>query len=342
MPHTLLVERTRGGAEAARDIVECQHFGSIAVVDPTGRLVASAGDPDTLTFARSSLKPFQALPFMRAGGAAHFGLRSEQIALLCASHSGETAHTEIVAGLLDKAGCRPDELQCGCHMPIVFSMPGGAQAPAGFQPTTLHHNCSGKHAGFLAYCAQHGLTRHDYLSAAHPLQAAVRGELAQACAIPADALRAGIDGCSAPTYALPLSALATGYARLAAAQAGDAGAAAALHTLRQAMMAHPRLVSGSGRSDLALMGALPGELVAKTGADGVQGMGLCAQGLGIAVKMSDGNMATVHAAAIETLRQLGLPASRLDTLREWARPDIRNAAGLRTGQIRPAFELRRH
>ncbi|MBV7486440.1 asparaginase [Bordetella sp. BOR01] len=337
MPHTLLIERTRGGADAAGDIVECQHFGSIAVVDPSGQLVASAGDPHALTFARSALKPFQALPFMRGGGAAHYGLHSEQLALLCASHSGESEHVATVASILDKAGCGPAQLQCGCHLPIAFGMPGGAAAPAGFEPTTLHHNCSGKHAGFLAYCAQHGLTLHDYLSADHPLQAAVRSQLAQACGIAADALRAGIDGCSAPTYALPLSALATGYARLATAQADDA-----LHPLCQAMVAHPFLVSGSGRSDLALMRAAPDELVAKTGADGVQGMGLRKAGLGIAVKVSDGNMATVHAAAIETLRQLGVPAAQSGTLQAWARPDIRNTAGLRTGQVRPAFELRHH
>ncbi|HYG42663.1 MAG TPA: asparaginase [Bordetella sp.] len=342
MSHTLLIERTRGGADASGDIVECQHFGSIAVVDPSGRLVASAGDPDALTFARSALKPFQALPFMRAGGAAHYDLRSEQLALLCASHSGENAHVEAVADILDKAGCRPSQLQCGCHLPIAFSMPGGSPAPAGFEPTALHHNCSGKHAGFLAYCAQHGLTHHDYLSPNHPLQAAVRKELAQACGIPADALRAGIDGCSAPTYALPLSALATGYARLATAQAGSGGVGAALQPLCQAMVAHPFLVSGTGRSDLALMRAAPDELVAKTGADGVQGMGLRKLGLGIAVKVSDGNMATVHAAAIETLRQLGVAGAQSDTLQAWARPEIRNTAGLRTGQVRPAFELRRH
>jgi len=341
MPHTLLVERTRGGADADADIVECQHFGSIAVVDPTGRLVASAGDPAALTFARSSLKPFQALPFMRAGGAAHLGLQSEQIALLCASHSGEDAHVAAVTEILQRAGCQPAELQCGCHLPIAFGMPG-AQVPAGFRPTALHNNCSGKHAGFMAYCAQHGLPRHDYLSPGHPLQTAVRAELAQACRVPGDALRAGIDGCSAPTYALPLSALATGYARLATAQASDPDAGAALHTLCQAMVAHPLLVSGSGRSDLALMSAAPGELVTKTGADGVQGIGLRELGLGIAVKMSDGNMATVYAAAIEALRQLGVSAARSDSLREWARPDICNVAGLRTGQVRPAFTLRRH
>lgn len=340
--HTLLIERTRGGPDAAGDTVECQHYGSIAVVDADGRLVASAGDPDALTFARSALKPFQALPFVRAGGAQHFGLPSRHLALLCASHSGEDEHVAGVSAILERAGCAPVELQCGCHVPIAFEMPG-ASAPAGFQPTPLHHNCSGKHAGFLAYCAQHRLGRHDYLAAGHPLQAAVRGAIAQACGTPAEALRIGTDGCSAPTYALPLSALARGYAGLAASGARRGDMAAALHLLYDAMVSHPFLVSGSRRSDLAFMSAAPGNWVAKVGADGVQGLGLRSEGLGIAVKVSDGNMAAVYAAAIEALRQLGLaagaPGSALHAL---ARPELRNAAGLRTGQVRPAFTLRRH
>lgn len=339
--HTLLVERTRGGADAAGDTVECQHYGSIAVVDTSGRLVASAGDAEALTFARSALKPFQALPFMRAGGVEHFGLQPEHLALLCASHSGESEHVAAVSAILDRAGCQAVELQCGCHMPIAFDMPG-AQPPLGFQPTVLHHNCSGKHAGFLAYCAQHGLPRQHYLAVDHPLQAAVRADLAQACGVGAEALRRGIDGCSAPTYALPLSALALGFGRLATAEANGAGLAAALHPLCQAMMRHPFLVSGSQRSDLAMMSAAPGDWVAKVGADGVQGLGLRSQGLGIAVKISDGNMAAVYAAAMETVRQLGLAPDGAAALQTLARPEVRNAAGLRTGQVRPAFELQRH
>ncbi|MCD0503337.1 asparaginase [Bordetella petrii] len=339
--HTLLIERTRGGADAAADVVECQHYGSIAVVDTAGRLVASAGDPGALTFARSSLKPFQALPFMRAGGPGHFDLQARHLALLCASHSGESGHLAAVSDILERAGCQVAELQCGCHVPLAYTLPG-ADVPPGFRPTALHHNCSGKHSGFLAYCAQHGLPRHNYLHADHPLQTAIRTELAQACGVDAAALRQGIDGCSAPTYALPLSALALGYGRLATAEPGGAGQSASLHALYRAMVGHPFLVSGSQRSDLALMSAAPGDWVTKTGADGVQGIGVRSQGLGIAVKVSDGNMAAVYAAAIEAMRQLGLCNGTEDSLRAWARPPIANAAGLRTGAVRPAFELRRH
>ncbi len=317
-------------------------MGSIAVVDAQGRLLASAGDPDFLTFARSTTKPFQALPFMLADGMNHAGFSIEQVAMLCASHSGEPRHVNAVSDMLARTACHADELQCGCHTPIAFDMPGST-TPAGFVPTTLHHNCSGKHAGFLAYCAQHGLSRNDYLNEQHPLQLAIRQHVAQACGTCADALISGIDGCSAPTFALPLQALATGYAAFATADPQGSGQAAALATLFRAMVEHPIMVSGTGRSDLAFMNTAPGDWVAKVGADGVQVMGIRSQGLGIALKMADGDMRACYVATVEVLRQLGLVTDPAGTpLAPWVRPAITNVRGLRTGEIRPAFTLVRH
>lgn len=344
MGHVPLVHATRGhdGTEA----VECIHYGSVAVVDPSGRLLAHAGDADFPTFTRSTIKPFQALPFLHGGGPAHYGFGAPQLALLCASHSGEPVHVEGVSRLLQAAGCDEHGLQCDCHVPLRFAatdtLPAAGQT---FGP--LEHNCSGKHAGFLAHCAQHGLPLETYLAPQHPLQEAIRTMLTQVCDTPLGSLRMGIDGCSAPNYALPLRRLAQGYARLARGVDGPTDASVAQHgsalaALRDAMVAHPELVSGTGRNDLALMQAAPGDWVAKVGADGVQVIGVRSAGLGVAVKVADGNGRAACVAAIETLRQLGVlgrAAEAEGPLAAWAAPVIRNPRGIVTGRVHAAFAL---
>ncbi|HSV52396.1 MAG TPA: asparaginase, partial [Burkholderiaceae bacterium] len=202
-----LFETTRG------DTLENQHFGAVAVVNAQGKLLAQAGDAHWLTFTRSTIKALQALPFMRTGGHKQFGLSSEQLAMLCASHSGEPMHVEQVQGILDKAGIKRGALKCGCHAPIFTEM--GIAAPPDLVVDERHNNCSGKHAGFLAYCVQHGLAQDSYLDPGHPLQQAIRRDVAGAARLPEQDLKMGIDGCSAPNYAMPLSRLALAYARLA-------------------------------------------------------------------------------------------------------------------------------
>ena len=340
-----LVHATRGrdGVEA----VESVHVGSVAVVDWAGRLVAHAGDACFPTFSRSTIKPFQALPFLHGGGPAHYGFGAPQLALMCASHSGEPVHVGIVAAMLRAAGCGEHHLQCGCHVPLRFAATGTVPA-VGETFGPLHNNCSGKHAGFLAHCAQDGLALDDYLDAAHPLQRGVRAMLAEACDTDPDAMAMGIDGCSAPNYALPLAKLALGFARLAvgidrpAASAGADRHAAALAVLRDAMMAHPELVSGAGRNDAALMRAKPGDWVAKAGADGVQLVGVRSAGLGIAVKIAGGDSRAAGVATIETLRQLGLideAGIAACGLADWAAPALRNLRGTITGHVRPVLRL---
>lgn len=326
-----LVESTRGvdGVETA----ECIHVGAVAVVDVTGRLVAQAGDPDFQTFTRSTIKPFQALPLVEGGGAARLGWGSEELALTCASHSGGPSHLDVVRRMLRSAGQDAARLQCGCHVPLRFAATGTVPA-AGERFDAVTNNCSGKHAGFLAWCAQHDAPHETYLEQAHPLQRAVRHAVSQACEVAPDAMAVGIDGCSAPNYAMPLQRLALGYARLAR---GDG----ALGPLRDAMTAHPALVSGQGRNDLALMQAAPGDWVAKVGADGVQAIGVRSAGLGIAVKAAGGDNRAACIAAIAVLRALGLLRAVQDTpLAAFAAPEIRNARGTVTGRLRPVFTLR--
>lgn len=317
--------------------VESIHFGAVAVVNARGELLYQAGNPHFLTFTRSTIKPFQALPFLRAGGPEYFGFGSRELALLCASHSGEAMHTAIVESMLYRAGCEERQLQCGCHMPIHYAATG-TQPAADATFTQLHNNCSGKHAGFLAYCRQHGQPVESYLDPAHPLQREIRSSLADFAGVPESGMTAGMDGCSAPNYALPLSRLAYAYARLA--QVGtDPVYGELTGQLFAAMTAHPELVSGTGRIDLALMQAGQGDWVAKGGAEGVQVIGIRSAGLGIALKAADGSARGLQPATIAVLSQLGLRPRQGSALESWLRPQLFNLKGIRTGEVRPALSL---
>ncbi|HYD75198.1 asparaginase [Ramlibacter sp.] len=327
-----LVDTLRGGT------LECRHFGAVAVCDARGRVLAHAGDPHWLSFTRSTLKPFQALPFVQAGGPAHFGFGERQLALLCASHSGEPMHVQVVQGMLASAGLEHRVLQCGCHVPIYV---GDGVGPAPEQVDERHHNCSGKHAGFLAWCVQQGHPLDSYLDPGHPLQQAVRHAVARVAGLPAEQMRSGTDGCSAPNYALPLSSLARAYARLASGDA-DGEFGASFGPLAQAMRAHPELVSGTGRSDLAFMQAGRGDWVSKGGADGVQAIASISRGEAIAVKVTDGSKLAVTAATVAAMDQLGwLDERQREQLRPWLAEVVRSVRGAPVGERRAVFRLQR-
>jgi L-asparaginase II len=333
-PHVPLARVTRG------DAVDSVHYGSIAVVDRQGRLLFAAGDPHYLTTTRSALKPLQALPFVAGGGIERFGYTQEQVALLCASHSGEPRHVAAVADMLERAGCTPEQLQCGIHPPLFYAA-HEQLPPAGVEFTPLHHNCSGKHSGMLAYCRQRALPLDSYLAFDHPLQQAIRAAVAHLAGVAEGELVAGIDGCSAPNYALPLDRLAYAFARLASVTADERyGKAPA--TLAAAMTAHPEMVSGERRNDLILMRAGRGDWVAKVGAEGVQAVGVRSKGWGIALKVVDGNARGLHPATVAVLDLLGLlDAAQQAALEAWRAPVVHNYRGLVTGRVQPAVELER-
>lgn len=321
--HAPLVVTTRGGA------TEGVHYGSVAVVDARGRLLAGAGDPLALNFTRSALKPLQAMPFLEDGGMAHFGFGSHQLALMCASHSGETVHAAIVQGILARAGNSARHLQCGCHVPHYFAA-AGVEAPNGRKWPALQHNCSGKHSGFLAWCRMRGENVAHYLDPAHPLQQRIAAHVRRYTR--GGRTVRGIDGCGAPNYALPLAGLAQLYAGIAGG-AGDAQRA-----IFYAMTRHPDLVSGTGRFDLALMKAGRGDWVTKAGALGVHAIGVRSRGLGIAVRIADGTPYALQAATVAVLDQLGLPVAGL---KAWRHALMRNFAGRVTGGAKPVFRLAR-
>ena len=332
MNHIPLIELTRGGT------LECQHLGSVAVVNSAGRLLAQAGDPQFMTFTRSTLKALQALPFMESNGPQQFGFGSDHIAMLCASHNGEDMHVTAAQQMLEKADLNYTALRCGCHVPGIFSQLDIAP-PAGLVFDERHNNCSGKHAGFLAYCVQHGLSLDDYIAPEHPLQQAIRRDVARAVGMEADDMKAGTDGCSAPNYAMPLANLALGYARLASG-ARDTEFGESFAQLGEAMTSHPDLVSGTGRNDLAFMQVGRGDWVTKIGADGVQVVGSKSRGEALAIKIIDGNKTALHATTVEVLDQLGwLDDSQREALQPWRAAEIVNARGLRVGARRAAFAL---
>jgi len=332
--HVPLVVSTRG------DAIENVHYGSVAVVDRTGRLLHSVGDPASLTFTRSTLKAFQALPFVRDEGPRVFGLDERELALLTASHSGEPFHVAAAESILAKSKNHWRRLKCGCHVPYMYETLGRTPPPhQSFD--ARYHNCSGKHAGFLAWCQLHGAPADTYLEPGHPLQQRIRAEVGGLLGLDPDAIVGGTDGCSAPNLALPLDGLARLWAMLAGGGADDA-TDVLFDRLFRAMTAFPEYVSGTGRSDLHFMRAGAGDWVAKVGAAGVQVIGVRSAGLGIAIKIADGHSEARFVAAFEVLRALGLANPDDPELGRYAKIAITNAGGLATGELRPAFELTGH
>ena len=330
--HVPLAIMTRG------DSTESVHYGSVAVTDAEGNLLHSAGDPQAPMFTRSSLKPFQAMPVLASGADRAFGFGQRELALMCASHSGEPRHVEVVSAMLQTIGCGADDLQCGKHVPYFYQYLDRAPEP-GATYSTLQHNCSGKHSGMLAHCRHCGHPIANYLDPQHPLQQAIRRSVAHFTGTPEAALRSGTDGCSAPNYALPLAGLAQAFAKLTAS-ADDPEYGEAPARLFDAMSAHPELVSGERRNDLALMQTGGGDWATKVGAEGVQGIAVKSRGIGIAIKIADGNARALFPVTVAVLQQLGLlPDPAATPLAVYHEPLQRNLRGTVTGKIQPVVEL---
>jgi len=337
IPETAVLARVYRGSA-----VEAVHYGSAAVVDAAGELVWYAGDPYVKSMTRSAIKPFQTLALLRTGAADHYGFEPRQLAIMCGSHNGSDAHREAVKGNLERAGFTAADLQCGAHWPI--GMEQARVFPAhGEERDPLRHNCSGKHSGFLALAKFLGDPPERYLDPAAKGQALVRRALAEVCEYPEAQMPAGIDGCSAPNYPLPLYNLALGSKKLAATEAAEEGLRGALRRVRDAMLAHPEMVSGEGRIDLDLARSFPGRMVCKIGAEGIEGIGLVDPPLGIAIKIADGSWRAMGAICVAIFRQLGLidDIMRFPLLGPHENPAVRNARGIVTGRIAAEVVLKR-
>lgn len=316
------------------DLVESEHQVFAVVCDASGAVLHSWGEPGRPVYPRSSLKPLQAFPLVASGAAEALGLTDEEVAIACASHSGEAFHVAAVRSLLAKAGVDEGALRCGAHRPI-FQPAADELVRAGAEPTAVHNNCSGKHAGMLALARFLGAGPEGYLKLQHPVQRRILAGLAQLSGVPESGIVAGVDGCSAPTFALPMAGTATAYARLAAAQTGSAAGDAAARRIVGAMMAHPEMIGGTGRFDTRLMQSLPGVLFCKGGAEGFFCAGIPERGVALAMKVADGNPRAVPPAAAFVLERLGvLPDPRPAFLAESAAPPLTNVCGAVIGGIR--------
>jgi L-asparaginase II len=335
-------EATRGG------IVESVHYGAIAIVNAAGELLAGYGDPDTVTFLRSSAKPFQALPFIEKGGDRFFNFSEREIALICASHSGTDEHVKVVSGMQKKIGVTEADLMCGVHPPHHE----GTRLELlkrGEQPTQNRHNCSGKHTGMLAHAIMRHLPIQDYINIHHPVQQSILKAFAEMCNLPEDRVVVGIDGCSAPNFAVPLRSAAWALARLCDPTGLPDERAQACRKITHSMTSNPDMVGGPGRFDTLLMELASGRILCKGGAEGYQALGLLpgavepgSPALGIAFKISDGDAPdrARPLVAVELLRQIGaLSAKEAEQLAAFGPHPIKNFAGLTVGEYRSAFKL---
>ena len=337
-----MVEATRG------NIVESIHFGAISIADKDGNLVASAGDPNLVTFLRSSSKPFQVLPLIERGGVEKFDLTEEEVSVMCASHIGTDKHVAVVTQIQDRLGIKESDLLCGTHLPYD-SATQQAMLLRGEAPTPRRHNCSGKHTGFLAHALIRDLSFEDYVNIDHPLQKTVIAAFAEMCDIDEESIEFGIDGCSVPVFAIPLQQAARGFARLADPSDLHPELAAACKVVTHAMYTHPDMVSGPGQFDTRLMEVGKGKFVVKGGAEGYQSITVMpnaitagSPALGLTHKVADGDRRgrARPVIGVEILRQLGaLSDEEYAELADFHIKKITNARNLEIGDLRPCFKL---
>jgi L-asparaginase II len=338
-----LVEVRRGG------ITESRHRGHIVAIDPDGNVVAQLGVAETVTFLRSSAKPFQALPLLVSGAADAFGFTDREVALACASHNGEPIHTDLVASMLQKIGLGPEALKCGIHEPYSVAVAQQLRE-RGEQPNVLHNNCSGKHAGMLAAALHLGAPTETYNEAQHPVQLAIGKFIGQFSSVPVEDLAVGIDGCAVPVFGITVKAMALAYARLVAPPPDfDEATRDACRRIVRVMTSYPELIGGTtDRLDTEIMRAVPGLLISKVGAEGVYTAGVLRseewpRGLGLALKIEDGDDKRARpTVVIEALRQLGvLRDESLEAVARYAFFPILNRPGEVVGEVRAQFELKK-
>lgn len=334
-----LVELTRGG------IVESIHLGALAAVDSDGILLAAFGNSDMVSFPRSSMKPFQALPLVENGGMEAFGLTDEELAIISASHAGTNEHVRVLKSIHQKVGLQLSDLQCGVHWPIdketTFQM-----RLLGETPDSYRHNCSGKHSGMLTQAKLLEQSLDDYLTPVHLVQQNIRRAVSSMCGIHRDDMIFGVDGCSAPVYAMPLSSFAWAIARLVDPVNLDEERQIACQRITSAMIAYPEMVAGPGQLDSVLMQVMNGKVIAKGGAEGYQLIGVMpgaiaenSKGIGIAFKIADGDPSrrATQRVVVEMLKALGFEAEMAsEAFASFNQPILRNFRGIEIGNIRLA------
>jgi L-asparaginase II len=333
MRNPVLVEVVRGA------LTESRHRGAVAVVDADGATVLALGEAARPVYPRSAVKPLQALPLIESGAAERYGFGDAEIALACASHGGEPAHVETARRMLARAGLDAAALECGAHWPS-YQPATQALARSGGAASALHNNCSGKHAGFLCVACAAGIDHRGYVAADHPVQREVRAALESLSGVGLTQDVCGIDGCSIPTWGVPLDRLALAFARFGAGRHMEQKRAGAAARIRAACAAQPYFVAGTGRFCSQIMQRFGARVLVKTGAEGVFCGALPEQGIGIALKCDDGaTRAAEVAMAALIARFLPMDDEERGALDRFVRPVLRNWNGIEVGGLRATNEL---
>lgn len=341
MSYEPILEVTRGS------VVESVHYGAYAIADSTGNKFNSWGDINAVTYLRSSAKPFQAIALIEAGGVEHFGFKDKQIALMCASHSGSDAHVEVVQSIQDLIAVTEDNLVCGTHPPLDKAA-ARRLIREEQEPTPNRHNCSGKHSGMLALSVLMGEAVEGYSEPDHPIQKLIKDTISEMFGLKPTDVHMGIDGCSVPTFAVPIHSAATAFARLADPSEFSEKRQQACERIWRAMTSYPEMIAGEGRLDTELMRAFNGSVLSKGGAEGYQGIAIApgaigpnSPALGIALKISDGDPSSRARGylALSILRDVGLIGGEMPTpLVNFGSDLIKNWRGLVVGEMRSIYQ----
>lgn len=316
------------------DFVESQHHGTWVLTNAAGDVIEGAGDWAHPYFARSSLKSLQALPLIESGAAEHFAYTDDELALAVASHNGELCHTERVAALLERLGLGEADLRCGNQKP-GDSETRLAMIRADRQPGQLHNNCSGKHAGFLALALHLGVDPARYIDPSSESQLLVRQAVLEMAGLEESQLTMAIDGCSAPTFRMSLSSLATSIARMTNPEGLGAERRAACQRITDSVAAFPELVAGStGRLCTDLSRVSGGRLFPKIGGEAVYVVGVRGADRALAVKVDDGGLRGMHALILNLLERFEfLSAAEAEGVESWRAGVVRNWAKLDVGRV---------
>lgn len=326
------------------EFVESAHDVHVAVVHANGDLIAYYGNPFRQTFARSSMKPFQVISVVESGAIEKYQIEDRELSLFCASHSAEPYHREAVSNILRKIQLEVDHLQCGTHVPMDFES-YKQLIREGRELTPLYSNCSGKHSGMLTACVMQGFDVESYREVSHPYQQQIIDNIANITGYARDKIKTSVDGCGVPVHRLPLYYTALGFARLAAPEHWEQGSEQrkdSLRRVRDAMTTHPEMVAGTKRYDTDLMTAFKGRIVSKSGAEGVHCYGDRETGIGVIVKVEDGQGRASSVASMEVLQQLQIGNPTIwEQLKDYHHVPVLNARDEAIGKVVPNFKLKR-
>ena len=321
------------------NLIESKHLGHIAIVDYTGRLIASKGNVNSIVFARSSMKPLQAIPIIETGAYDSYQLIPADLSLCCASHNGEEQHTERVLSILEKANLVESSLQCGTHIPrwdeayrkIIIE---------NRKVTPVYNNCSGKHSGMLITAKHLNEPIDSYYSMEHPVQKRILQVISDLAEIPKEEIQIGVDGCGVPVHGIPLNKIALAYAKMAKPDNLPDTRKNSISQIVHAMMEAPEMVGGTNRFCTDFMNVVKGNMFGKAGAEGVYCIGDLRSGIGIAIKIEDGNSRAASPVAVEVMKQLSMLSEReIKELKEYHLPTLKNARNENVGSLQANFLL---